>query len=85
MKVLPKPRKRPKTILQSSDDKYLSPKIHDFRAKYISSFRNFAPLVLGTLNFPGDHISHNSLNIYIYIYIYKKPPKIIKEKTIVPL
>ena len=58
-----RPHEGPKTVVQSSGEKYFSTKFHHFRAKYFSSFRNFAPTVLDTVTTKFDETGSSLINI----------------------
>ena len=54
-----RPHECPKTVVQSSGEKYFSTKFHHFCVKYFSSFRNFPSVVLDTVMSPRAHTLQN--------------------------
>ena len=74
-KVPERTHEGPKTVVQSSGEKYFSTKIHHFRAKYFSSFRNFPPLVLDFFS-TSRSICYVVPNLFCMIF----PGKIIRAK-----
>ena len=59
-----RPHEGPKTIAQSSGEKYFSTKFHHFCAKYFSLFRNFPSAVLDTVTTDWAHTLHEHLNTH---------------------
>ena len=62
-KVPGRPREGPRTIVQSSGEKYFSTKFQKFCAKHFSSFRNFPGTVLDTVTTKFDETGSSPINI----------------------